>query len=86
MIIKNKIHLNRDSSGDLIITIPESCSKTVEHERLLKTIELLITSPKKKHIVKGDWRKDSAVDVVGIGKSDSGCGSVNHDKFIYGLS
>ncbi len=85
MFAKNNIHLNHDSSGDLIITIPKSYSKNIEQERLLKTIELLITSPKKNNIIQGDWNEDSAVDVVGIGESEAGHGSVNHDKDIYEL-
>ncbi len=44
---------------------------------------LIITIPKV--YISEDWSGDSAADIAGICESDVNDGSVNHDRYIYGL-
>ncbi len=85
MMITDNLNLNYDLSGNLIITIPKSYIQNTEEEILLKSIEKLINLAMKEVNSEEGWIGDSAVDVVGICKSNVNDGSVHHDRDIYGL-
>ncbi len=85
MIIKENCNLSFDLSGNLLLTIPKSYLQNVEQEVLLKSVERLINSAKKKITSSNDWNGDSAADIVGICASSTNDGSVQHDRDIYGL-
>lgn len=85
MIIKDNFNLSFDLSGNLLLTIPKSYLQNADQETLLKSVERLIKSAKKKIHFANDWSNDSAADVVGICESNMNDGSVHHDRDIYGL-
>lgn len=73
MIVKDNFNLSFDLSGNLLLTIPKSYLQNTDQETLLKSVERLIISAKKKINFSNDWKGDSAADVVGIyeGNMDS---------------
>lgn len=85
MIVKDNFNLSFDLSGNLLLTIPKSYLQNADQETLLKSVERLIRSAKKKINFSSEWSGDSAVDVVGICESNMNDGSVHHDRDIYGL-
>ncbi|MBF0121688.1 MAG: hypothetical protein HQK79_22890 [Desulfobacterales bacterium] len=85
MMIKDNFNLSYDLSGNLILTIPKSYFQNTEQKTLLKSVARLIRSETKKINISADWNGDSATDIVGICASDLSDGSIQHDKYIYGL-
>ncbi|MGR0482780.1 MAG: hypothetical protein ACTFAL_15640 [Candidatus Electronema sp. V4] len=84
-MIKDNFNLSFDLSGNLLLTIPKSYLQNADQKTLLKSVERLIRSARKKINFSSDWNGDSAADVVGICESNMNDGSVHHDRDIYGL-
>ena len=86
MVIKNNFNLSYDLSGNLVLTIPKFYIQNTERNVLFKSIERLIISATEKRTFSDNWNGDSASEIVGICKSDVDDGSVNHDRYIYGMA
>ncbi len=80
-----KINIGYDRTGNLNIIIPESRIRHFEKESLIKSIECAIEASEVLKITSDNWEDDPARDIVGICESHVSDGSVNHDKYLYGL-
>lgn len=83
-MIKDNFNVAYDLSGNLLLTIPKSYIQNADQDTLLRSVERLLKSAKKKVTSRNNWQGDSAADIIGIGESGVSNGSVDHDRDIYG--